>query len=122
MKLRLVLLFFASLTIASVAGASCSVCVAPYRWATGTCQASPGVCSGYCCLLDVGSSCDYDPRDRTWGCSEEGFAVPASYFTSPLPALTEGSAVQLRLGKGIPPSKKPCAGGSMMMRKAMRSA
>lgn len=114
MKLRLILLFFASLTVASVASAGCNICVAPDRWSAGTCQPSPGVCSGYCCFLDAGSYCDYDPRDRFWGCSEEGFAVPASYFSTPLPALTEGSALRLRLGKGVQPSQKRCTGASMM--------
>lgn len=122
MKLRLVLLFFASLALASVAGASCSMCVAPDRWSPGTCEPSPGFCSGYCCLMDVGSRCDYNPEDRTWGCSEEGFAVPASYFASSLPILTEGSALRLRFGKGIQPSQKPCAGASVMTRRVTGSA
>lgn len=122
MKLRFVLLFFASLAFASVASASCSMCVAPDRWSAGTCESSPGFCRGYCCLLDVGSYCEYDPMDRTWGCSEEGFMIPASYFSSSLPTLTEGSALRLRLGKGIQPSQQRCAGASLMTRKAPRSA
>jgi hypothetical protein len=121
MKLRLVLLFFASLALASVASASCSMCVTLDRWTPGTCEPTPGYCRGYCCLLDVGSYCEYDPADRIWGCSEEGLAVPASYFASPLPLRTEGSALRLRLGKGIDPSQKRCSGASMMLRRMTES-
>ncbi|HEX7151664.1 MAG TPA: hypothetical protein VF618_09270 [Thermoanaerobaculia bacterium] len=121
MKFRLVLLFCASLAVASAASASCSACMPQDRWRPGTCQPTPGFCSGYCCLMDVGSYCEYDPYDRFWGCSEEGFAVPASYFATPLPALTEGSALRLRLGKGIQPAERRCAGASMMVAKVRKS-
>jgi hypothetical protein len=112
MKFRLVLLFVASLAVTTAASAGCNICFSYDRW-EGTCQASGGPwCQGMCCLTDEGAWCD--PMERVWGCSEQGVAVPASYFSTSLPAVTEGSALRLRLGKGLSPARK-CAGASVML-------
>ncbi|HEX9983493.1 MAG TPA: hypothetical protein VGF69_09520 [Thermoanaerobaculia bacterium] len=122
MKFRLVMLFFAALAVASVASATCNVCVASVanKW-EGTCQPSFGpMCQGMCCLMDQGNFCD--PSERYWGCSAEGIAVPASYFATRLPTLTEGSALRLRLGNGVRPVQKRCSGTSIMTMKLSRTA
>ncbi|HET8776000.1 MAG TPA: hypothetical protein VFP80_19535 [Thermoanaerobaculia bacterium] len=119
MRFRLALLFFASLTFASMAGAACLVCVGSGLGNDGTCQPSLGICQGWCCLVDEGTPCS--TGERIWGCSEGGWVVPTAYFASPLPLRTEGSALRLRLGPAVKPTPRRCEGAAFAMAQAQRS-
>jgi hypothetical protein len=114
MKLRLAVVFVASLAIASLAHAACLTCIGDGATNDGTCQpSSNGRCSYTCCLSDQGSGCDV--RERTFGCSDE-LVMPAAYFATPLPFQMQGSALRLRLGKGKPLPRQ-CA-ASVLLKKS----
>ncbi len=119
MRFRLALLFFVSLTFASMASAACLVCVAIYGQ-DGTCQPGWGpYCQGLCCLVDAGEPCTTD--GRLWGCPEGGWVVPTAYFATSLPLRTEGSALQLRLGPSVKPMPRRCEGAAFAMVTERRS-
>lgn len=100
MKLRLAVLFFATLAFASLASAQggCLDCV------SGTCQQSAdGLCDKTCCNRRVGVSCV--PTTFTLECAARS-PVPF-YFTSRMPQHTEGSSVRLQYVPAVqaPPLK-----------------
>ena len=119
MRFRLALLFLASLTFASMAGAACFVCVGNGTGNDGTCQPSLGICQGWCCLQDQGTGCA--TNERIWGCSEDEWVMPAAYFATPLPLRTEGSALRLRLGPSVKPMPRRCEGAAFAMMQERRS-
>jgi hypothetical protein len=97
MKFRLAVLFFVSLTFASLASAQggCLDCV------SGTCQQSAdGLCDRTCCNRAVGLACV--PTTRTLECAARS-PVPF-YFTSRMPQQMEGSSLRLQYA---PPMKAP---------------
>src|SRR5687768_6561770 len=103
MRLRILLAVAASLLFASAAGATCSICV-DYGGGEGRCYASSnGYCSESCCLSDPGAPCI--AWEYLYPCAEGFGNMPSAYFGTKLPLLTEGSALRLRLGKGIRPER-----------------
>lgn len=106
MALRFAVLLVASLAIASAADAACLTCIRTSIGDDGRCGPSnDGLCSYWCCLLDEGAPCSM--TDHRYECATDGpVAVPAVYFASKLPLVTEGSAVRLRLGKAKPIDRK----------------
>jgi hypothetical protein len=102
MKLRLVVLLFASLAFASLASAQggCLDCV------SGTCQQSAdGRCDKTCCNRAVGSTCQ--PTLLTIECVTRS-PVPY-YFTSKAPQQMEGSAVRLQYTPAVQAPPLKCA-------------
>jgi|GEM_PF-4662293 len=108
MTLRLVVLFFALLAIASVADAQCLTCVSNGISPDGTCEpSSNGRCSYTCCLSDQGTRCN--TRENTYGCSGDNlYIVPTEYFATALPLQMRGSSLRLKLGSGKPVQRKRC--------------
>ena len=104
MKLRL-LLFLVTLSLAAVASAQCSICVSDSLRFDGRCQVMPGNrCSYTCCLWGEDAFCD--TREQQFGCSDGVAVIPANYFASTLPRVTEGSALRVRIGKAQPVRKR----------------
>ncbi|HYI12452.1 MAG TPA: hypothetical protein VEK57_25585 [Thermoanaerobaculia bacterium] len=111
---RYVVLLVASLAVASVASAGCLTCVPQNPQGEGTCEpTTSGWCTYTCCLWEAGTRCYVN--ENIYPCAPDGLGVvPATYFASKLPLQTEGSALRLRLGKGIPVQRK-CAASVMLM-------
>jgi hypothetical protein len=70
--------------------------------------------------MDQDSFCS--TNERYWGCSDEGVIAPSSYFATSLPLVTQGSALRLRLGKGVRPAQKQCSGTTLMTMALTRPA
>lgn len=111
MKLRLAVLLFATLALASVAAAQggCLDCV------SGTCQPSAdGLCDRTCCNRTEGVSCV--PTTRTLECVARS-PVPF-YFTSTMPQHTVGSSVRLQYAPGVQPPPLQCGAGVASLRRS----
>ncbi|HEY0139887.1 MAG TPA: hypothetical protein VGF48_03265 [Thermoanaerobaculia bacterium] len=105
MTVRLVLLFVASLAVASVAGAACLTCVPTGIQGWGSCEpTTSGWCTYTCCLWDPGTRCVVD--EHVYPCAEEPLRAPSPYFATTLPLYTEGSALRLRLAPAKPVQRK----------------
>lgn len=115
MKLRLVVVFLATLAVTSVASAACLTCISDGTSRDGFCgPSSNGRCTYTCCLWDEGTPCSTMESD--FGCGEESpLIVPAAYFSSALPMQTQGSSLRLQLGKGKPVQRQCVA--SIRLRK-----
>ena len=106
MTVRLVVLFVASLAVASVAGAACLTCVPDGIHGWGHCEpTTSGWCTYTCCLWDPGTRCVVN--ENIYPCAEAPL-MPSPYFATALPLVTEGSALRLRLGPAKPVQRK-CA-------------
>jgi hypothetical protein len=95
MKLRLGMLLFVSLALASLASAQggCLDCI------SGTCQQSAdGLCDRTCCNRPVGVSCV--PTLFTLECAAARSPVPF-YFTSTMPQHLEGSSMRLQFAPAV---------------------
>jgi hypothetical protein len=115
MKLRLVLLLFASLAVASLASAQggCLDCV------SGTCQQSAdGLCDKTCCNRPVGVSCV--STMFTLECAARS-PVPF-YFTSRMPQHTEGSLVRLQYAPAVQAPPLKCGAAVAVTRVGRKSA
>jgi hypothetical protein len=115
MRVRLVVVFVASLAVASFASAACLTCIPDGVHGWGYCGPSTnGRCTYTCCLWDPGTSCPV--YENVYPCApEDPLLVPTAYFSSALPTQVEGSSLRLRLGKGKPVREK-CA-ASIMLKK-----
>jgi len=102
---RLVVLFVASLAVASVAGAACLTCVPTGINGWGSCEpTTSGWCTYTCCLWDPGTRCVV--YENVYQCAEGPQLMPSPYFATTLPLYTEGSALRLRLGPAKPVQRK----------------
>jgi hypothetical protein len=110
--LRYVVLLIASLAVATVASGACVTCVPENPQGEGYCQpTTSGWCTYTCCLMGFGARCVVG--ENIYRCVDiDGFGQ-TPYFASRLPMHTEGSALRLRLGKGIPAQAK-CAASLML--------
>ncbi len=111
MRLRILLALVVSLAFASVAAAQCAHCVRSGVGDDGYCEATwSGWCSESCCLFGAGAPCVMN--EYYYPCMEGFASIPVMYFATKLPMQTEGSALRLRLGNGIP--VKECKAATLL--------
>lgn len=113
--MRYAMVLLASLAFATAANAGCNTCVPINTEGDGTCQpTTSGWCTYTCCLWDLGAYCTM--QERSYRCVDvdaQFQEMPPVYFATKLPLLMEGSALRLRLGKGIPAPQR-CAATTLL--------